>query len=135
MVTAAVLLGVIVLCATAVGMIVSNSKGGKEETPALQVNGEQLLREFLSNEVAATVKYMGKTMEVQGEVYEVDRDGVQLQVGKATRGKVYCDPADDPRPDVSGLRKGDKLVARGVCGGATASIPGVRILKCDFRRP
>jgi serine/threonine protein kinase len=134
-VTAAVLLGVLVLCASAVGIIVSGSKNGKEETPAFQMNGEQLLHEFLSNEVAATVKYMGKTMEVQGVVYDVDSDGVQLQVGKATRGKVYCDPAEDVPQDFSGLKKGDKLVARGVCGGATASIPGVRMVKCEFRRP
>jgi serine/threonine protein kinase len=124
----------LLVCASGIGIIAANSQGAKE-VQVHPVSSEELVNEFLANEVEANKKYLGKLVEIQAPVYKVSSVEVQLEAGKAPRGRVYCAVPRNEQDKVSDFDPGDLIVVKGKCAGVTRKVPGVQLLRCEFRKP
>jgi len=89
------------------------------------VSAQELTKAYAANEAAATKKYKGKTVVVEGKVLERSKekviDNFVILEGHAKKGKgtyrVYCGFAFTEEADILALKPGDKVKIRGEVEG------------------
>jgi serine/threonine protein kinase len=126
-----VALAVVAVCLAAVVIIASNRT---KTEPTIGVDGQEMMREFRTNELDANLKYMGKSVVIKGVFVKVTDGAAVLDVGKPAEGLLYCRPDKDDEAKVAELQKGEQLTVTGTCRGAKHLVRGVELTNCQFSK-
>lgn len=90
----------------------------KSEEAAAEINASELYQAFTTNEDSANNLYLGKILEVEGQVTSkmVDGDHIAIQMGRSelTGGGVNC-ALRFPKDSVAQI--GDRIKVKGRCAG------------------
>lgn len=83
------------------------------------ISASQLIDDFSSDEAAATDKYVGKVLEVRGEVRELfhHRNRLVVVLGDSSRPAGVSFSFQEDRIDRARLEKGSPVVIKGICNG------------------
>jgi hypothetical protein len=104
----------------------------------LQVNLNQLVREFELNPRQAERRYQDKILRIQGTIQQVRQDGndtvVVLQSAPLDGNKVECEFTDVPKRDQAWLQINRPVVIEGTCEGLRGGEPPVWLSECRMVR-
>lgn len=116
-------IALVVLLGGAVGYYLYNKphQDMRRATPAFKLTAAQLFSEYDADEAAANEKYLGKVIEVSGEVRSVDRGeegriAVTLESGHPMFG-VVCELDELSEPKRTEFAAGEQVTFRCVCTG------------------
>lgn len=103
-------------------------RSSENEKPAFSLTADSILLEFTSDEMAATQKYLDKTIEIRGLVAEIKKDAggkteVILQTSDPLE-TVNCVLA--PEAVSEGIEPGTEIAIKGICNGYL-SLSGVNL--------
>ena len=115
----------VVLVGAAVGSFVAYKMWNKEhadatEAEGIKVDAQSLLKAFQTNETAANATYIGKVVEVSGEIGEITSDStpkIILSVPDEMMEGIVVSIDKRHAEDVARLKSGDKAVFKGFCSG------------------
>jgi hypothetical protein len=97
------------------------SRGGIYQIPASQLYGE-----YDANKTAADKRYKGKVIEVVGYVDKIGRDKkdetYMTLLGDGYVVNVKCYFSDEHSGVVAELRRGERIIVRGICDGLMNSV-------------
>ncbi|MCU0409588.1 MAG: OB-fold putative lipoprotein [Bacteroidales bacterium] len=118
-----VALGVVLLLAiagimAAIYLFLKEPADTARAKPEFTVTASGLLKDFAADEAAATAKYAGRIIEINGIISEVRSDNNATTVALSTgdpMSSVLCTLA--PGADASALKEGRELIIRGECSG------------------
>lgn len=106
-----------------------------EKEADLTIGAAALLDAFESDETSANAEYLGKIVEVSGQVMEVQQAPdsslvIYLQAGDGL-GVINCGVTPtDKTPALQGLKNGDAIVLRGMCDGYMTGMSQVNLSRC-----
>lgn len=94
--------------------------GIAKQQPDYVVDATTLFAEYEADEDAANQKYLGKTIEVSGDVNHVDKTTdpvtISLETG-ALMGNLVCELSKTLAVDVTGIEEGENITIKGSCSG------------------
>ncbi len=94
--------------------------GIAKEEPDYVIDARTLFAEYDADEDAANQKYLGKTIEVSGDINHIDKTTdpvtISLEVG-AVMGNLVCELSKTVEVDVTGIEEGEKITIKGSCSG------------------
>ncbi len=98
-------------------------------TPAFVLAGTDLIRQFADNAINSNKKYLGKIIELNGEVKKVDTDAKgfhTIVIGNpADMNSVRCSMDSSTNKSADNLKIGETLKIRGICTGYNADDLGL----------
>lgn len=90
------------------------------EKPAYIVDATSLYAEYEADEDAANQKYLGKTIQVSGDINNIDKISdpvtISLETG-AMMGNLVCELSKTVEVDVTGIEEGQNITIKGSCSG------------------
>jgi len=107
------------------GSYIAYTQWNKEHADATDVEGikvsaQELLKAYQSNEQDANAKYVGKAVEVSGEIAEITGDTtpkIIVAVPDEIMEGIVVSIDKRYASDVANLKTGDKVVFKGFCSG------------------
>ncbi len=94
--------------------------GIAKEEPDYVIDARTLFAEYDADEDAANQKYLGKTIEVSGDINHIDKTTdpvtISLEAG-AVMGSLVCELSKTVEVDVTGIEEGEKITIKGSCSG------------------
>lgn len=113
------LLAIAIIAYVAFLNVPQDSTKGKEAT--LQVGATSLFAEYEKNEKQADKKFIGKIMDIEGQIMGLEKDEagkgvVILDSGNGMDG-IMCTLEDSETSKMAGLKEGQKIKIRGKCAG------------------
>ncbi len=94
--------------------------GIAKEEPDYVIDARTLFAEYDADEDAANQKYLGKTIEVSGDINHIDKTTdpvtISLEAG-AVMGNLVCELSKTVEVDVTGIEEGEKITIKGSCSG------------------
>ena len=94
--------------------------GIAREEPDYVIDARTLFAEYDADEDAANQKYLGKTIEVSGDINHIDKTTdpvtISLEAG-AVMGNLVCELSKTVEVDVTGIEEGEKITIKGSCSG------------------
>ncbi len=91
-----------------------------KEEPDYVIDARTLFAEYDADEDAANQKYLGKTIEVSGDINHIDKTTdpvtISLEAG-AVMGNLVCELSKTVEVDVTGIEEGEKITIKGSCSG------------------
>lgn len=115
----------IVLVGAAAGSFVAYKLWNKEhadasETEGIKIDAQRLLKAFQTNETSANATYIGKVVEVSGEIGEITGDSIPkviLSVPDEMMEGIVISFDKRHAADASKLKTGERVVVKGFCSG------------------
>lgn len=90
-------------------------------TPEFSTDAHSLFNDFLIDEDAANKKYLGKVIEITGNVKNsIAADSMKYVVGIDAGDEMFgvsCEVNTEKNPSVKNLKTGDKIKVKGTCSG------------------
>lgn len=104
-------------------------------TPDFTTDAKNLFSEFEMNEEAATQKYLGKVIELSGNVKNTavadsEKYNVTIESGDELSG-ILCEVNAAANPSVKELKAGDNIRIKGVCSG---KLMDVVLVNCSIKK-
>ncbi len=94
--------------------------GIAKEEPDYVIDARTLFAEYDADEDAANQKYLGKTIEVSGDINHIDKTNdpvtISLEAG-GVMGNLVCELSKTVEVDVTGIEEGEKITIKGSCSG------------------
>lgn len=86
--------------------------------PDIQVTAAELYADYSSNEENANQKYLGKLLEISGQISNIEIDTASSKIYLETEdvlAEIQCEMENDV--DLSTLKIGDSVTLKGFCSG------------------
>jgi len=115
---------IMVVLALMVYLIVGGTSAYAQEP--IKITAEELHDEYSANEIAADQKYMGKVLEVSGEIENFGKNSMgrpyMTLKGGGILSSVWCYFGASWESDLVKLEKGQYVIVQGICVGKTMLI-------------
>lgn len=95
---------------------------------SIKIEASQLALDYAQNEAAANKNYLGKVIEVAGQV--IEKEGLNILIGDATsQTNVSCSMDASQAQKLNSVQAGTSVKVRGVC---TGYLTDVELDRCVF---
>jgi hypothetical protein len=114
-------IGILLICLAGWGLYVIDKphRNVEGEDAVASLTATDLYKEFSMNETKANQKWLGKVVEVKGQISSVSEAGKYISVSlvAASDGGVNCSVLKSDFPADKKLNKGDSVTVKGKCTG------------------
>lgn len=95
-----------------------------------KISSDKLFSEFVNNEQVANEKYLGKVIEVSGEIYSIEKGNQEdINILFMTEGEMFGVSCNFKRSDLDSLPEpGQSITIKGECSGMLSDVIIIRCI-------